>query len=34
MVFNAISTISQLYRGGYWFVLVEESAVPRENHGP
>ena len=34
MVFNAISTISWLYPGGYWFLLVEESAMPRENHGP
>ena len=33
MVFTPLSTKFQLYRGGQ-FLLVEETAVPRENHRP
>ena len=29
-----LSTIFQIYRGGQFVLLVEETGVPRENHQP
>ena len=34
MVFNATFTIFQLYRGGKFLLLLEETGVSRENHRP